>query len=247
MKAAIISNRVTANFQANQSRILGLASAAVRKGAKLVLFPEAAATGLANTGFPNIDLEIAEPVPGSRNDEWRSFASDNGVFFAAGLLERAAGNIFDSALLFDPDGDLVLHHRRNDSDWHMPDDDNSVYQEGTEIPVVETPLGRVAFLICGDLWNDDVLGRLKTGEPDYLLYPFARDFVAADDTEESWSAELTHYRERWRQTGAVVLAANLLCDCPEHASTGGAWHTDRSGKVLASLPIHKEGVLLIDM
>jgi predicted amidohydrolase len=165
MKAAIISNLVTTDFQANQSRMLKPAKVAVKRGAELVLFPEAAATGLVNTGVPTADFEIAEPVPGPRNGEWRSFALDNGVFIGAELLEIDADSIYDSALLFGPDGNLLLKYRRNDSGWHLPDDNPHVYREGTEIQIVKADFGKVAFLICRDLWNDEVVGKLKKKEP----------------------------------------------------------------------------------
>ena len=111
------------------------------------------------------------------------------MFFAAGLLERAACDIFDSALLFCPNGDIILHYHRNDAGWHMADDDSGAYRQGTEIPVVDARFGKVAFLICVDLWDDEVRGRLRAREPDYLLNPFARAFTASHDTEDKRSAE----------------------------------------------------------
>ncbi|MFW9958400.1 MAG: carbon-nitrogen hydrolase family protein [Candidatus Odinarchaeota archaeon] len=247
MKAAIISNCVTSDFQTNQSRILELAAIAVKRGAELVLFPEAAATGLANIGYPTIDFNIAEQVPGPRNKGWKAFASENGVFFAAGLLEKEGENIYDSALLFDPNGDLVLHYRRNDSGWHVSEDDPEVYREGSEIPIVATDFGRVAFLICGDLWNDEVMGKLKIRNPNMLLYPFARGLDATHDIESEWNKELKSYIDRWKETGAVVLAANSFCESPNHSSVGGAWCIDAAGKIRASAPILKESVLLVEV
>jgi predicted amidohydrolase len=247
MKAAIISNRVTTDHRENQKKILKLALESIRKGAELILFPEAAATGLANSGDARADLTIAETVPGPRNDEWRILASENRIYFAAGLLERSGTSIFDSAVLFDPEGELVLHYRRNDSGWHMRDDDPYVYREGTEIPTAKTAFGKVAFLICGDLWNDQVLGKLKRRSPDLLLYPFARDFDAIQDIELEWNTELISYKERWKESGARVLAANLFCENSRHTSIGGTWYIDTMGKILASSPILKESVLLVDL
>jgi len=247
MRVAIISNRVTMDYRANQKKILDLALESIRKGAELILFPEAAATGLVNSGDASADLMVAEPVPGPRNDEWSKFATENNVYFAAGLLERDDTYIFDSAVLYNPDGDLVLHYRRNDPGWHMPTDNPHVYREGTEIPTAETDFGEVSFLICGDLWNDDVFLKLKRRNPDWLLYPFARGFDITHDIESVWNAELVCYRDRWRESGATVLAANSFCEDPRHASVGGAWYTDRTGRLLASSLILQESVLLVDM
>jgi predicted amidohydrolase len=247
MRAAIVSNRVTVNHRENHQRILKLAARAVRKGAELLLFPEAAATGLVHTGDKTTDLDVAEPIPGPRNEEWRAFASENGVFFAAGLLEKEGSCIYDSALLFGPTGDLVLHYRRNDPGWHMVDDDSEVYREGSEIPIAATDFGRVAFLICGDLWNDEVVEKLRERSPDLLLYPFARGLDATHDIGSGWKTELKVYRERWKKSLARVLAANLFCKNPKYEAIGGAWYINSTGKILASSPILKESVLLIDI
>lgn len=247
MKAAIISNLVTTDKQANQTRLLQLASEAVERGAKFIMFPEAAVTGLVNTGNPNIDLEIAEPIKGPRNIEWRDFASENDVFFAAGFLEREGTRIFDSAVLYNPEGNLILHYRRNDPGWHLPDDDPSVYCEETQVPVVDLTIGRLAFLICGDLWNDEVLTRLKVMNPDYLLYIFARNMVPRERIESTWKLELSAYKERWLATGANILAANLLSDYPHFESIGGAWYIDTTGQIIAESPILHEEILLVDL
>lgn len=247
MKAAIISNLVTTDIHTNQTRLLQLASEAVERGAKFIMFPEAAATGLVHTGNPNTDLEIAEPIPGTRNNEWRNFASENEVFFAAGLLEREGTRIFDSAVLYNPEGNLILHYRRNDPGWHLPEDNPSAYCEGTQVPVVDSPVGRLAFLICGDLWNDEVLKKLKTKNPDYLLYLFARNIVPSEKIESIWESELSSYRERWLESSANVIATNLLCEYPEFESIGGAWYIDNTGRVLDDSPILHEGILIVDL
>ncbi len=242
MKAALISNRIDADFGANERRILELAVDAVDQGAELIVFPEAAATGLADTGDVAHDLEIAEEVPGILSEDWRTFAKSKGVWFAAGLLERDAGKIYDSCVLFDPLGNLVLHYRRIDPHWHRPGDDASIYCVGEDLHVIRTPFGRLGVLICGDLWDDGVVERMKALGPDLLLYPFLR----ARDPRKEWSDEFREYCERFRMVGAVTLAVNLFEGEEEGSAFGGAWLVDRSGRVLASLPEEEEGVLFVD-
>ncbi|TFG32821.1 carbon-nitrogen hydrolase family protein [Candidatus Thorarchaeota archaeon] len=247
MKGAIVSNRVGLDFDVNQNRILELAAKSVDAGAEFILFPEAAATGLVNTGNPETDRRIAETIPGPRNTEWRDFASEHGVYFGAGLLEREGDSIFDSAVLYNPEGELILHYRRNDPGWHSVDDDPSVYCEETQVPVVDSPIGRLAFLICGDLWNDEVLERLKNKKPDYLLYLFARDIEPKERIESIWMVEVQAYRERWKESGSNVLVVNLLCDRQGFESIGGAWFVDNRGKLVAVSPILQENILFVDL
>ncbi len=247
MKAALISNPVTDDFDENQRRILELAGEAADTGAGFILFPEAAATGLANTGDPEHDLKIAEEIPGPRNSQWRKFAKERGIYFAAGLLEKDGGKIYDCGALFDPKGDLILHYRRNHPGWHGSGDNPDVYCEGTDIPVVETGFGRVAMLICGDLWDDDILTKLTAQKPDYLLYPMIRSLDKADDIKKAWAKELPGYCERWAKTGATVLAVNIYEGKTPDASIGGAWFVDSDAKVISSLPVLQEGILLVDL
>jgi hypothetical protein len=59
MKAAIISSLATLDISMNQTRNPQLASDAFEMGAKLIIFTEAAATGLINSGNPDEDYMVA--------------------------------------------------------------------------------------------------------------------------------------------------------------------------------------------
>lgn len=244
---AIVSNLVTGDIKKNQNRILQLATKAVDSGAEFILFPETAATGLIISGNPERDFTIAETIPGLRNEQWSSFAAEHGTYFGAGLLEQDGNRIFDSAVLFDRDGELILHYRRNDPGWHSPDDDSKIYCEGYDIPVIDSPIGRLAFLVCGDLWNDEILGRLQAKHPDYLLYIFARDIFPMDQVEQIWESEFSHYKNRWMRSGSTVIATNLLCNIQGSGSIGGIWVIDRRRAVLKESSILHENMLLIDL
>jgi len=245
MKAALITNLVTGDFEKNQKRILELADDAVKRGAGLVVFGEAAATGLINTGELEHDIKIAEPVPGPRNTEWGKFARDRGVYFAAGLIERDGRRMYDSALLYDPGGNLILHYRRNDPGWLHPGDDREVYRVGTEIRFTETPFGKVGFLVCGDLWSNEVVERFKAEIPRYLIYIMERTFNTSQDIHKDWESELEAYWQRLSITGCSVLAVNLLRE--GFISLGSAWYMDGKGKVHSLLPAGMEGALIVDL
>jgi len=246
MKAALISNLVGADFAANERRIVNLANRAADMGAELVVFPEAAATDLVNTGCPEHDLAVAEEVPGARSREWQRLAKTRGVWFAAGLLEREDGRIYDAGLVFSPDGELVLKYRRNHPGWHGPHDDPAIYREGVEIPVIETGFGRLGMLICGDLWDERILSRLREAAPDCLLYLMARSLAENVNELDFERDELPAYRALWSRTGARVLAVNLCGQEPD-APIGGAWFASQDGRLLASLPMRREGILTVEL
>ncbi len=247
MKAALVSNLITNDFPANQRRILRLAEEAVTKGAGFIVFPEAAATGLVNTGEPEHDLKIAEKIGGPRNSEWQDFARKNETYFAAGLLEKEDGRMYDSGVLFDPQGELILHYRRIHPGWRWPDDDPQIYCTGKDLPVVETDIGKVGMLICGDLWNDDIITRFAGQKPDYLLYPFLRSLKKNVVVNDVWPHELQCYCQRWKQTNALTLAMNLYGGPEPERAIGGAWCVARDGGIINSLPVLREGILLVDL
>ncbi len=247
-RVALISNLVTGDIAGNQRRILELANQAADSGAKLIVFPEAAATDLINTGNPEQDRSVAESIPASRNEQWREMAIARGIYLAAGLLERDGEKLYDTGVFFDPQGKLVLRYRRNDPGWHYAADDPAVYCQGSEIPVVQTEFGSVGMLICGDLWDDGILSRFSGNRPDYLIYIMSRSLAVSDKIQQVWNEEeLPDYCERWSKTGASVLAVNLYGGEEREVSIGGAWFVDNRGVVLDSLVPGREGILMVDL
>jgi predicted amidohydrolase len=254
MNIALATFKITGDFLHNQARILEISHQAVSRGAQFLVFPEAAATGLVNNGRPEDDFKIAEPIPGPRSDQWRAFAKENGAFFSAGLLEACSGKIYDSGIVFGPDGDLLLHYRRNHPGWRFPEDDPEVYAVGSRIPVVDIrwddiqqdgQQARIGMLICGDLWDDAILARMASKKPDILIYPFARGVPVGDDLTTYWDREFSSYRKRMASIGAITLAVNALNT--EDSYPGGAWVVNGQGDILAALPALKDGFITFEL
>ena len=88
MRAALIANRVTGNREDD----LGFMGELGRKagGAKcdLILFPEAAATGLVNNDDPSHDLPLGQEVPGPLTARMSDLAGMTGAHVGFGILER---------------------------------------------------------------------------------------------------------------------------------------------------------------
>jgi len=249
MKAALIVHRVVHDAEANLRTILRRVRQASIAGADLVLFAEAALTGLANNDHPTHDLALGVEVPGRVTERLSSAAVAHGVWLGLGLLEREGTHLYDTALLITPVGQLGLRYRRMQPQWHSPRADPSVYQQGTELPVLGTPLGRFAFLICGDLFADPIVERFRALRPDWLLYPLARCFSDGAADQRRWEEEeLPDYVQRVRRTGATALMVNYLAERDlQGGAFGGAGVVRPDGEVLASLPLGEEGMLLVDL
>lgn len=246
MIAALVVNRVTEDVEANLAAMLLHVDEAAAAGADLVLFPEAAATGLVNNDDPAHDLPLGQRVPGPRTEALAARARRHGLYVALGLLEREGDRLYHSAVLLDPRGGIALRYRRIQPQWHGRAADPFVYRQGSDVAVCGTPLGSFCFLICGDLFDDAIVARVRQQGPDWVLFPFARCFPTGADDERLWrEGERQVYAERAVATGATVLMANY-CAGPELAggAFGGAMVVSPQGMVVAERPLHSPGLLV---
>lgn len=256
MRVALAVNRVTRDRDANLENIVHMTESAARRGADLVLFPEAALTGLINRDDPESDLPLGESIPGDLTARVAAMARGLGIFVGMGLLERAGGRLYDSALLFDREGRLALGYRRVSPGWHGPGADPEVYGRGRGLHAADTALGRGAFLICGDLFTVSSSAVADLGA-DWLLVPYARCSDDPDYDQVRWDAEeKPHYAERVGDLGVTAFMTNYLADsdicggmCGEcrGGAHGGAMAVSAAGKILAEKPLGEEGLLLVNV
>jgi predicted amidohydrolase len=247
MKAALVVHRVLYDIDANLAAIVLMAHEAADAAAELVVFPDAALTGLINSDDASHDLPLGQEVPGPVTDVLAELARDRCIWLAVGLLEREGGRLYDTALLFTPAGEIGLKYRRIQPQWHGRGADASVYCEGEELPKVETLLGTFGFLICGDLFDDELVQRMRDLQPDWLLFPFARCFDDGSYDQERWDREEKHvYMDRVRLAGITALMTNTLADKElDGGSFGGALVVSRDGTEVDSLPLGETGILSV--
>ncbi len=249
MKVALAVIKVTGDRDQNLGVMLEGIHEAARSKADLVVFGEAAPTGLINNDDPVHDLMVAEPVPGPTTNTLAQCAKDAGIYVASGVLEKAGDSLYDSAVLIDRCGDVVLKYRRISPGWHGPKADPSVYRHGEAIPWAETPLGSFAFVICGDLFDETLVERVRALNVDWLLFPFARCFDDGSYDQRRWDQEEKgEYTRYGAKTGAVCFMVNYLSERDlDGGSFGGAMVVGPDGSVLAEMPLGKPGLLLVDV
>lgn len=119
---------------------------AVGQGASLVVFPECMNTGYLFDSRAHC-LELAEGLDGRYAQAMSQLARQHGVFIASGFTERAGDRAFNSGLLFDPRGELILRYQKQFLATH---DQNWFEVGAVGCPVVETELGTIGLLICFD-------------------------------------------------------------------------------------------------
>ncbi len=229
----------------NREALRRLAHEAAEQGAALVLFPEAAATMLSNDDNPAHDLPLGEPIPDGETLRMLAEEARRGhLWIGVGLLERAGEALYDSAVLLNAEGEIALHYRRITPGWHGRRADPRIYREGNALPVSETPWGRTAFLICGDLFEPTLAQQARNLSLDLLLYPFARSFAEGIDPMPAWEEERHLYAEAAASVGALTLMSNYLgCD----DCFGGAMVISPRGAILAEYPPLHPGLLFYDL
>lgn len=251
VKAALGVFRAGEDRPVNLARMTDLCEQAARGHADLVVFCEAAVTGFAGNDDPRHDAGLGELVPGPVTAVLGSVARRLGLWVAFGLFERAGSALYDSAVLIDRTGTVRQVYRRIDPHWHRPDADPAVYRQGAELATLTADFGAVTILICGDLFNEDVLRRCRAARPDVVLVPMARGFDADVADDDQWQdREQAVYGRQLQKTGAAGLVVNQLGGQDGQdvtAGFGGALAVAADGTLLAAWPLHTEGLLLVDV
>lgn len=248
MKAALVVNCVTANTYMNFARMLSCIEECAKNGAQLVVFGEAAITGLINNDDPTHDFPLASPLPGPITDDLCKKAAELNVHIATGILEKDDSKLYDSAVLISPIEGIVLKYRRMSPGWHSRSADPKVYCEGTEVDKCYTPLGSFAFLICGDLFDEHIRAKVRELHLGWLLHLMARSLEDGSFDQVQWDKEKLEYAEQVKACGTTTLMVNYLASEElEDKNFGGAMVVSPSGKIVSELPIGKEGILYVDL
>jgi predicted amidohydrolase len=120
---------------------------AAARGAKLVITPEGFLDGYVGNDRP-LDKDkyfaVAEALDGPLMKRVRELARELKIHLAVGFSELRGEQIYNSVVVFGPDGSLVSRYSKT----HCGGEPYNT--EGTEFPVVTTPLGRWGTLICLD-------------------------------------------------------------------------------------------------
>jgi predicted amidohydrolase len=143
----------------------------------LIVFPECMDLGLGEQAPAS---EMVERVGGPFTESLAERARDLGVYVAAGLTERYHDQLFSCAVLIDPDGDTILHHRRITADPRR----SSYFASGDTLRVRRTPLGMLALLVGTDVWESHLIGALSLMGAEVIIAP------AGFSTERSSAAEI---------------------------------------------------------
>lgn len=131
----------------NTRRLADRVAEAAGQGARLIVTPEMATTGLLFRDREDV-APFVEPIPGPTTDLFAAIAARHGCYIAIGLpeVDPETDLYYNAMALVGPEG-LVGRYRKT----HLWETDAHWAAWGNlGVPVFETGLGRVALLICHD-------------------------------------------------------------------------------------------------
>jgi predicted amidohydrolase len=207
-------------------RRLEYAMEAARKGkAQIACFPESSILGWEN---PEAHVK-ASPIPGTDTDRIGELARKFDMMIAIGLDEKDGDGLYDSAILVDRTGAVLMKHRKINV---LPELMTPPYSTGKpeDIRAVDTELGRIGLLICADTFTDDHLQRMVEQKPALLLVPYG--WAATNDKWPDHGQNLINLVSKVAKTvGCPTIGCDLVGQM-----THGPWagHTFGGQSVAAS-------------
>jgi predicted amidohydrolase len=186
----------------NFVRIENAIAEAKSKGAELICFPEATMLGWLNS-----DAHArACTIPGPDSEQLCELAKKYGVYLCIGVEEFELGRLFNSALLIDDRGRILLKHRQVNIPQKLMSPPYSAGSE-SDIATVNTKFGKIGLLICADTHREDLLDRMAALKPNLLLAPYGYA-----EEELKWPAHGEEFHNvvinAAKRTGAAVIGTN---------------------------------------
>jgi predicted amidohydrolase len=126
---------------------------AAKNGADIALLPEVMDLGWTHPSA----LKLAYPVPGGMSfNVLAEAARKNNIYVCAGIVEKDGDKIYNTAVLIDNQGKLLIKHRK----LNELDIAHNLYAQGDRLNVCHTEFGTIGIHICADAFaKDRVLSR----------------------------------------------------------------------------------------
>lgn len=130
----------------------------------VILLPE----GITVVGTTKTYAEVAEPIPGPTTQRLGELAKKRKAYVVAGIYEREAHTLYNTAVILDRDGRLIGKYRK----VYLPREEvERGLTPGNSYPVFQTDFGKVGLMICYDVFFSDPARALATQGAEMILLP----------------------------------------------------------------------------
>ncbi|MBM7713949.1 putative amidohydrolase [Bacillus thermophilus] len=149
---------------------------------KLILFPEAAASGYL---FSEDHVKWkAEAADGASFVFLSNLAKVYKLYIGYGFIEKKDGKIYNSVNLIGPDGELLATYQK----MHLTPLEKHLFTPGGRLVTVKTELGTIGFVICWDMAFPELSRLLEKQGVDLILAPSAWERPYEDSYERMATA-----------------------------------------------------------
>lgn len=218
--AVIQAGSVLFDTPATLDKLARFAREAAAQGAKLAVFPEAFVGGYpkgvdfgARVGSRTPEGRewfrryhaAAIDVPGAETALIGEVAREQGLHLVVGVIERDGGTLYCTALFFDDGGRLVAKHRKL-----MPTAMERLiwgYGDGSTLPVVPTPLGRLGAVICWENYMPMMRAAMYGQGVELYCAPTV-------DDRDTWPVSMRHIALEGRCFVLSAVQYLMRADCP---------------------------------
>ena len=244
MKVAIVQMRVEMGArEANLARALEAIAEAAGAGADLVVLPECPFIGWLSERV----ADLAEPIPGAITHKLADAAKEHGIYLCSGLTEHAGDDFFNSAVLFDRMGRLLLRHRKiNELDVGL-----EIYSRGQQLSVADTEFDLLGVNICADNWLPCIDQTLALMGARIVVSPCAWACDPGDEIPNIQSIR-AKLKERTTESEIYLVCANSVGQLTEgpwkgRILQGASLAYAPGGSELLAGPMNQEAILYCEI
>ncbi len=230
-------------------KVVARIAEAASQGAEIVVFPETVVPyypyfsfikAPATFGAEHVQLiEQSVTVPSPATDEIGRAARQAGAVVAVGVNERDHGTLYNTQLVFDADGTLVLARRKITPTFH----ERMIWGQGdgSGLRAVDTKVGRVGALACWEHYNPLARYALMADREEIHVAMFPGSLVG-NIFGEQIAVTIRHHA---LESGCFVVNATgfLTADQVERLSSGTGLSKALTGGCFTAI-VSPEGVLL---
>ena len=239
-KASFDITKVRPQSQAHLDKLLGLFEKAGEMGADIVCGPE----DMQNIGAYGLHINVTDPatgeilfnslaveVPGPLTDRIADIARRHQMYVIAPLYEKNGSQIFNSAVIFDRQGNIIGKHYKT----VLPIMEAWGVEPGDKYDVFDTDFAKIAVATCWEITFPEVMRLYSLGGADIIFHP---TMGRENKSGESLS---TAYRYLTRATDERVYLAPVML------GSDGNGIIDPQGKVVAEAVGQHDVVIMTEI
>lgn len=224
-----------------QREIRRIAEQEAQLGTDLLVFPEAFFQGFQSLVFDyKKDLGVVVAQKGVEIGEIHKICQIYGIAIGLGYYEIDRGVIYSSYIVIDKEGRTLVNYRRRSKGW-KESFACADYREGSDFSTFVLEGKTLGIVVCGDLWEEELLPEIIGMECDCMLWP-----VYTDYSEEVWNEEYPEYLKQTAVLAMPVALVNAYVADDEERAKGGAF-VAHFGNALHTLPLGEPGILRFDL